>query len=501
MTVELMNRLKRLTITIVFLITCFSQVVSQENEDKFSEFVGANTFLGEYNKQYLADLSSCVKWVREYHAWSHYEKQNDRYSWADTTSRKDDVWARHYEFLETCRELGVQVLLDVLNRPDWVNDEHIPNNTGDGSKSSDYIERIEFVSQLVARYGSTKIDTALLETEDKTSGTGYVKYFEDDNEPNYWWKIPAWSAADYAQYCIGVHAGSGLQTTNEYPLLGIKSVDPNAMHVMAGLAKIDTLYISEVMKACNGQIPFDILNVHMYCSDHKDYSFSPENEEHGFETYFFEYLKWKNRVLPDMPVWLTEFGWDTYKNEDGQHSYAYATPESQANYLLRSFLILKHLGFEKAFMYMAGDTDSKEILQYATCGLFMDKKNKLKKKLSYYYLATLQRILGDLVYDKALTYRQKHGENEVFNLKFTDRSSKKNVLVLWTRKIESDHDSGVKTEYQIEVTKDVNNAYLIKPNYLDMDGDTTLVKPQGGNLGVVLTETPQFLVIENDNLF
>ncbi len=494
-----MNRLKRLTITLVFLIAYVSQVISQEYEETFSQFMGANTYLGEYNKQYLTDLSNCVKWVREYHAWSHFEKKNDRYFGADTTSRKDDVWARHYEFMETGRELGVQVLLDVLNRPDWVNDEHIPKNTGDGSKSSDYIERIEFVSQLVAWYGSTNIDTSLLETEDKISGLGYIKYFEDYNEPNYWWKVSAWSAADYAQYCIGVHAGSGLQTTNEYPLLGIKSVDSNAMHVMAAMAAIDTVYISEVLKACNEQIPFDILNVHMYCSDHKEYSFSPENEEHGFEAFFREYLKWKNRVLLNMPVWLTEFGWDTYKNEDGQHSYAYATPESQANYLLRSFLILKHLGFEKAFMYMAGDTDSKEILQYATCGLFMDKKNKRKEKLSYYYLATFQNILGDFVYEKALTYREKHGGNEVFNVKFTDHSSGKNVLVLWTRKIESVHDSGVKTEYQIEVQKEICNAYLIKPAYIDIDGDTTLVNPHGSNLGVVLTETPQFLVIENAN--
>src|SRR5690606_15102398 len=118
-----------------------------------------------------------------------------------------------------CQKLGVQVLIDALSNPAWVGSTPIPNNSGDGSNATDYMEKLEFLGQLVARYGSKKINKSLLETTDKVTRLNYIQYYEDENEPSYWWNTPLWPAENYAKYCNAAHDGFGVETSSEFPLL------------------------------------------------------------------------------------------------------------------------------------------------------------------------------------------------------------------------------------------------------------------------------------------
>lgn len=464
-----------------------------------SEFMGVNTNVAAYDNKYIADLSKCVKWIREYHNWGHYEAANNFYKWDNiTTEPQGWTWPEHTLFMNECKKYGINVLIDVLGKPSWVGSSPIPNNSGTGSLASDYIERLEFIGQLVARYGSKKISTSLLETKDTATGLNLIKYYEDDNEPDYTWMSPLWTAANYAKYCNAVHDGFGVQTDAEHPLLGIKSVDPDAKHVMAGMASADTTYMNKVLLASPGRVPFDVLNVHWYCSDHTN-AYSPEHERYGYEYAYRNFFKWKNRVLPELPVWITEFGWDTYLAPDNKHSYTYAPATQQANYILRAYMVLLKLGFEKSFLFMDTDDNSTGIIQYSSSGLLTDKNSKFVKKPSYYYLATMQNMLGKTSYSKALSYKESSGSNEIYCLEFDNPLTSQKVYALWTRVGGSKTDNGTQLTYQLNPGYKVEDAYSVLPVDKDLDGDTIRPTVTDNAIELTLSETPQFVVVTGNS--
>ena len=464
-----------------------------------ADYMGVNSNVAAYDNKYLADLSKCVKWIREYHDWSQYEAANNYYKWDNiTTQPQGYTWPPHTDYMIACRTLGMNVLIDVLGKPDWAGTSPIPVNTGTGSNASDYIEKLEFIGQLVARYGSKKIATSLLETADKATGLNLIKYYEDDNEPDYTWKSPLWPAVNYAKYCNAVHDGFGVTPDANHPLLGIKSVDPDAIHVMAGLASADTIYVNTVLKSSNGRVPFDILNVHWYCTDFSK-AYSPENEKYGYEVSFRKFFKWRDRNLPNIPVWITEFGWDTYLASNNTHSYTYAPALQQANYLMRSYLVLLKLGFGKSFLFMDTDTDSKNVLQYSSSGLLADKNSKYIRKTSFYYLATMQNVLGKAEFSKVVSYKEPSGANEVYCFGFINPVTSENVFALWTRKSNSGTDDGTKTSYQFNPGYQAAYAYSVVPVDQDMDGDTIHYNTASQTIDLNLSETPQFLVVSGNS--
>ena len=478
-------------IAIVFL----SQTVTAQEDKhiKMSEYIGVNSNVAAYDQHYLTDLAKCTKWIREYHSWAHYEAANESYKWDNITKEPQGyTWPDHNKFMDQCQQLGITVLIDVLGKPGWAGSDRGAYNTGDGSQPEDYLERLEFVGQLVARYGAQKVDKALLETADKVSGLNYIKYYEDDNEPDYWWEDPLWPAEKYAIYCNAVHDGYGVETSEDYPLLGIKSVDSTAVHVLAGLAKTDPVYLQKILNTSNGRVPFDVLNIHTYCTD-KTNGYSPENEKFGMEKEMGGFMDWCERNLSGIPVWLTEFGWDTYI-DNGQHSYVYAPHEQQANYILRSYFITLEMGFKKAFLFMDKDPNSAGTLQYSSSGVITDKDHGHMKKPSYYYLATMQKILGESVYDSTQSYGELFADKALYNFKFTTENNE-TIYVLWTRKINSNNDSGAKLPYKLELGYRPESVFSILPQDNDMDGDTLVHETQGTQIDLTVTETPQFVVV------
>jgi hypothetical protein len=495
------NRLTMKVLIVLFFLFLFpfSQFAQNSTKITMSDYMGINTNVASYDYKFLDDLSLCVKWIREYHDWSQYEGANNYYKWDNITKEPQGyTWPEHTDFMKECRKLKVNVLCDVLGKPSWAGDSPIPINTGTGNKASDYIERLEFIGQLVARYGSKKLSTDLLETADKATGLNLIKYYEDDNEPDYTWKTPRWTAENYAKYCNAAHDGFGISTDAEHPLLGIKSVDPDAVHVMAGLASSDTTYLHKVVLASEGRIPFDVLNMHWYCTDNSN-AYSPEHEKYGYEASFRKFFKWRNRVVPHVPVWMTEFGWDTYLAPDNKHSFTYAPPQQQANYLMRAYLVLLKSGFEKAFLFLDADNNSKDILQFASSGILADRKSNYPKKISYYYLATMQNLLGNSEFTKVVAYREILGTSEVYNMEFTHPSGTEKTYVLWTRKSNSKTDEGTKTPYKLQIDHQPEYAFSVFPADKDMDGDTIRYQNPTGSIDLNLSETPQFVVVSESS--
>lgn len=457
------------------------------------DFIGINTNVAAYDQKYIGDLSLCVKWIREYHSWAHYEVADNYYRWDNITKHPYTyTWPDHNKFMDECKKYGINVLIDVLNKPAWAGSARGAYSTGDGSKPEDYLDKLEFMGQLVARYGAQKIDVSKLETADKVSGLNYIKYYEDDNEPDYWWETPLWPAEKYAVYCNAVHDGFGVVPSAEYPLLGIKSVDSTAMHVLGGLAENSQLYLQKILTASKGRIPFDVINIHTYCSDHKD-GYSPESETNGIEKKLGGFMSWRRSSLPQIPVWITEFGWDTYISGTTK-SYIYAPHQQQANYILRAYFVCLKMGFEKAFLFMDKDPNSTNTLQYSSSGIITDQASGLSKKPSFYYLATLQKMLGSARLKSIPAYREAAGNNEVYCFEFVNPSEEK-IFAVWTREKNSKTDSGISMNYQLDLGYTPEKVEIIAPADKDLDGVKTLVSASGSKVNLVLTETPQFVVV------
>ena len=470
-----------------------SGISAQEKQVKMSDFIGINSNVASYDQKYLPDLAKCAKWMREYHSWGHYEVADNYYKWDNiTTYPQNYTWPDHNKFMDQCKQLGINVLIDVLNKPDWAGTTRCAYSTGDGTKATDYLDKLEFMGQLVARYGSQKIDKSKLETADKVTGLNYIKYYEDDNEPDYWWETPQWPAEKYAVYCNAIHDGFGVEPSTDYPLLGIKSVDSTAIHVLGGLATNNTTYIQKILSASKGRVPFDIINIHTYCTDDKD-GYSPENENFGLEKNLGVFMDWCKKTLPEIPVWLTEFGWDTYSTP-ASHSYVYAPKEQQANYLIRSYFISLKMGFEKAFMFMDKDPNSTNTLQYSSSGIITDQASGLAKKPSFYYLATLQNVLGNASLKEIKSYRVLTGSNEVYCFEYVNGNNE-SVFALWTRLKNSKTDSGTTLDYSLDLGYQPEYANLITLKDKDLDGVKTSIEITGKSIPLNLTETPQFVVV------
>lgn len=485
--------LKMIMSLFITTISFFNVSAQEKPQIKMTDFIGINSNVAAYDQKYLPDLAKCAKWMREYHSWGHYEVSDNYYKWDNiTTVPQGYTWPDHNKFMDQCKALGINVLVDVLGKPEWAGTERGAYSKGDGTKAVDYMDKLEFMGQLVARYGSAKYDKSVLETADKVSGLNYIKYYEDDNEPDYTWETPQWPAEKYAVYCNAVHDGYGVNPSEDYPLLGIKSVDSTAMHVLGGLASNTISYLQKVLAASNGRIPFDVINVHTYCTDSRN-GYSPENESYGLEKNLATFMNWCKTTLPGVPVWLTEFGWDTYLN-GSTHSYVYAPKEQQANYIVRSYFIALKIGFEKAFLFMDKDPDSDNTLQYSSSGIIADQASGLAKKPSFYYLATLQNTIGEAAFKRVISYRELVGGNEVFCFEFINPQQEV-VYVLWSRLKGSKTDSGTTLAYLFDLGYQPEYARVVTLKDKDTDGETTDMIVNGNKVLLTLTETPQFVVV------
>ncbi|MBN1997441.1 hypothetical protein JW935_07815, partial [candidate division KSB1 bacterium] len=350
---------------IIFIVVLFvnSAIFCQSYSGTVKDFIGINSNVGAYDKKIIPQLAKVALWMREYHRWEFYEQTSDIYGWDNfTPAFNGNAWPHHTKYIQECVKHGIQMLICAERSVSYAaatgNWMDPPYDGNDGTQEMHYLHKVEFLAQLAARYGSNKVDKSLLEPADKLTGLNDVRYYEDENEPDQWWSQPTWDAAKYAKYLNAVHDGYNCTTSSEFPLLGIKNADPQAVHVMGGLAARDLNYLDKIMANTGGRIPFDVINVHHYCTQSGgSKGLAPEHEQYGFERFIGEIIAWRDKNVTGMPIWLTEFGWDTL-DKAGTHSYVYAGEQSQANYLLRSLFLLMGYGVQKAFIFMDMDPNS-----------------------------------------------------------------------------------------------------------------------------------------------
>lgn len=404
--------------------------VSLSRPTLLGDFAGVNVVVNNNPE----DVTRVAGWARDYHKWYWYEEQKDVYTWSGGWQKLD--W-----FYSTLSTLGVKVMPDVEFAPGWASS----NGARDGVP--DPVEHAEYLGELTRHYGNA------------------IVAVENYNEPNQWWQAVRFPAGQF-----------GAMTAQDYA--AVKAANPKTTFVLAGMAGPDTAYLDGVVQA-GGK--FDVLNFHWYAQG--DTVNGGKNPESGGLFESIDKMKaWRDANAPGRPIWITEFGWDTFAQADGRKSNIYAPESSAANYLLRALVLMQGRGIEKGFVFLYRDvSDNATYLHnlYLSSGLVTNVGEKdARKKASWYYLATLKNVLGEYAFDRIVS----DGPN-IYHYEYFMPGSNKRAAVLWAR--EGERDNGYRVDYRGP------EGTLVVP----AEGSTTgTVEATDGNL--TLAERPVFVLYD-----
>lgn len=517
------GKMKTVVTLLTFILTVSVNILAfTDYKNTMNDFMGVNVHAQLYFSHYLGsndeyDISKPFRWVRNYHPWGWFEETNDSYEWSFSGEGKWKYFDNYYGKLD---QDSVNILISVISPPEWVNGHpHSFHDNGEGKTENNYRESAEYLAQLAARYGpSGSISPELLETSDDIQGLDYCRYFEDSNEPNQWWESEYWHPRNYGAFLNAAHDGYGVQTNEALPIAGVKQGDSEAVHVMGGMAgtgltpskKFEGSYLDTALSASGRDADqlFDIINFHQYWNTTDSipwtgaFGVCPENGiyERG-DSSIFKIIEWRNENAPGMPIWFTEFGWDTYTGGGTDHSYQFAPELSQANYIMRSFALLKKEGIDKAFVYFDHDPNSTGTTQYSSSGLVKDEAHNYERKTSFYFMTTMRRTIGSYRFAGADMHAQ--GDPQVYVYRYT-RTPQDLVLMVWCRDPRSIIDNGTELDdFRIDVSGMVSCNQVLPENGL-LDGQCSSLEvvdagTEQSHVSVpVISETPLFLQITTE---
>jgi len=266
-------------------------------------------------------------------------------------------------------------------------------------------------------------------------------------------------------------------TAHDYA--AVKGARASTRFVLGGMAGADTTYLDEAARVSDGT--FDVLSFHWYAvGDTVDGGKNPESG--GLLEEVDRMRTWRDANAPGRPIWVTEFGWDTFAQADGRRSKIYAPEAAAANYLVRALVLMQAHGAERGFAFLYRDpSDNAAYLhyQYLSSGLVTNAGEKDgRKKPAWYYLATLKQVLGE--YAPAGVVAE--GPN-VYHYEYAVPGTTRRAAVLWAR--DGQRDAGYTVSYQGPAGE------LIVPTDDSVGGDAARTD---GNL--TLSERPVFILYE-----
>ena len=364
-----------------------------------------------------------------------------------------------------------------------------------------------YLFQFAARYGSSRLKSQALQLradQERLTGLGYIRYLENWNEYDAWWKdrkvyfepaeYAAMASADY-----DAHQGTLGKT------VGVKNADSQMKMVMSGPTTAELKHIDALKKWADenrdGDLPFDVINVHHYSNDkggqfHKNsIGVSPEADQ--LKQRMERLVAYRNRFFPDKEVWITEFGYDTHpKSPQRAPKIAdYSQEEVQGQWLLRSYLAIAAAGIDRAAMYMLRDVNAENALQFQTSGLTSSKDTNYKAKTSWYYVYTFKNRLKGMSFEREI----ESGDERVMIYRFQHQSNpSKAAYVLW-----SPTSDGTKiSDFRLQLQKKEKHAMLIQLQKGDRDGLEKLLNVSSKReLKLPVSECPIIVLTSNTEHF
>jgi hypothetical protein len=446
---------------------------------------------------------------RHYLDWKKLEETPGNYTFNPTA---DGGW--NYDAIyEKCKREGISVLACIKTLPEWLlktypvhlrNNENVPAKYGANlSEPSAYLEQAKLGFQFVARYGSNKqVDPALISVNKRPRwnndpvnsikiGMGLIQYIECENERDKWWKgrQAYQTAREYAANPSAFYDG---HKNTMGKGVGVKNADKNIKVVMGGLALANTDYLKGMIDWCkefrgfkkDGSIDvcWDIINYHLYTNDQeKKRGIAPEKNATGVNAAktASAFIKVAHEYLNDMPVWVTEAGYDL-----NQASPNKAIPigiksnlETQADWLLRTSLLYARVGIQKVFYYQLEDDSPGSSALYGTSGLI---GNNGKPRPAANYFFQVNQLFGNYQFYKSLSL------DPVIDQYLNEKGHSMYVLYI-------PEERAATGSFLLDLHKSTS-AIIYSPNPNAREMKTKIHSTNNGKLLVEISETPLFVV-------
>lgn len=466
------------------------------------QFIGTNAFIDD-----PLDKMQALGFIREYHNWNWDE--GDIWSGGGVLDypgfpNNQNAWNPSYaggggwnfdNYYKKLFDAGITVVPCVQGGVKWINGG-VDFSTSDKPVrdglstllSSSYEEHSDHLFQYAARYGQTVVDDNLLKlasNQPRVSGLGYLKYIENANEPDGWWNGPdaQFSAEELA--AMGSADRDGHEGTMG-ATFGVKNADPNIKLVMGGLATIDLNYIDKMRIWCeenrkDKKFIYDVINVHHYTDN-----VSPEAG--NLKEILESVVDYRDQFLPDVEVWLSEFGWDSGINETSKSCPAigdYSKEEVQAQWIIRSYLLTAASGIDRSAQFMLRDSDSDGKIQFNSCG-FVGEKNDWSPKPSWYYVYTMRNTLKGYYFAGEETSTN----SNVLVYKFENALKDTTIYAVWS----PTSNSTVVSNFQLNLPNEPNSLKMIEMVEGEINGTSADLTINRGTVKFDVSERPVFIV-------
>ncbi len=258
---------------------------------------------------------------------------------------------------------------------------------------------------------------------------------------------------------------------------------------MGGLYILGTDYISDMYKwfvenRPDHRWPIDAINMHHYAYNTADNGICPE--EDGYKAKVREVLEWRNEYAPENEVWLTEFGYDTNNESPNRiNPFAgYTQQEIQAQWIVRTYLILSSVGVDRVAQFMIRDTDPNTEPRWSDCGLTLSPSEGNVPKTSWYYVYTLKNILKGYYFDRVISE-----SNTAHVYRFINEEGDQYVYALW-----SPTGNGSTSEYRLKIPAGPGSLRKIELADGSIEGVRETLETTSDLIPVEIGETPIFLV-------
>lgn len=174
---------------------------------------------------------------------------------------------------------------------------------------------------------------------------------------------------------------------------------------------------------------WDVLNLHIYAEVEPWPTWRrsfPEDPRTKFIETVTEALGWRDQHAPGKPLWVTEFGYDASTKQPPKTGnfakWQGNTDEQQAEWIIRSYLLLARHGVDRAHAYFFNDEDEPRV--HSSSGL----TRHFQPKPSFHAVAWLLASLGDYRFSRV----EREDAGECYAYEFTKGTdAKQRVWAVW----------------------------------------------------------------------
>ncbi|MEI9941035.1 MAG: hypothetical protein WDO69_27775 [Pseudomonadota bacterium] len=482
-----------------------------------NDFIGLDAFIDDPMDKILA-----IGNVREYHPWQWNEGDGDKatpaYPNEPIALSPTSNGIPYDDYYKSFHDAGLINLRCIQGSVPWLDFNNPAVATGAHvTLPASWVGHSKFFFQLAARYGSTVVPGAQLKVASSNvakSGLGLVTYYEDGNELDENWT----TGGDNLLSPAGMAAMTSADRDGDQGRLGagfgLKSADPGAKLVMAGLAGSGksadlitnvTTYLDGMRTWAtahrNGDFPADVINVHDYCFGPDAFgdadprpALSPE--QCGLGAQLKRLAQYRDQFLPGKEVWLTEFGYDT-----ADHSRLRAPAIGSASaevvqgqWLVRSFLALLESGIDRAFLYVSRDDCTGDVgkcpnrnVQFSSAGILSEKGSE-SPKVAWYFLATFRARLARFAYAGTAS----KASDPVSVARFYDPTTNQGAYVVWSPTSNGSTVAG----FHLPVASAATPTDVITLETASVTGHAAQPVSAAGGVTLDVSETPLIVLVD-----